>query len=218
VTQPNRRKRRLSDHLTIAADALVLSVLAGAVFIMIKDYLAIPAAWIDPLLAFLITMALSSTAGAVAAWLIHRHSSGFRGLLPLCTGLLVAVGAVYATESLVLVPVASSLAAATPLFIAAQVTGLLVMLALFAGGAVDLLRHRLRRLHAVGLVRLAALASLMALVAFRFIPDSQADPIAAQLYAFIGLATVAGAVGVALGDTLLRVISRRAHHRSTDTA
>jgi hypothetical protein len=217
MTVPNRRRRRFYDHLVLVADALVLSVVAGAAFVLIKDFLAIPAAWIDPSYAFLTTMCLSSTTGALGSWLIHRRASGARGLVVLAAGLAIAVTIVFMVEVAMLRLTTSSIETAMVLFTLAQVLGLLVAMALLLAGIVDLVRQGRRRLDYVAIARTVALSAIIAFIALRFLPESAAQSTSARMYAFLGLATLAGALAAGLGNALLIVLGRRKARRLTDS-
>ncbi len=218
MTVPNRRRRRFYDHLVLVADALVLSVVAGAVFIIIKDVIAVPAAWIDPTYAFLITMALSSVAGAAGSWMIHRRASGVRGLIVLAAGLAMSVIVVFMAEVAMLRVTADSPGTAAALFAGAQLLGLLLVMGLLLASTVDLARRGRRRLDLVAVTRIAALAALVAVVALRFLPVDALQPATARVYAFLGLATVSGALGVGLANWALIVLGRRAARRVTDAS
>jgi hypothetical protein len=216
MTVPNRRRRRFYDHLVLAADALVLSVVAGAVFILIKDLVAIPAAGIEPAYAFLATMCLSSAVGAIGSWLIHRRASGVRGLVLLAAGLAIAVTIVFMVEVAMLRLTATSIGTALMLFTLAQVLGLMVAMALLLAGIVDLVRQGRRRLDYVAVARIAALSAIVVFIALRFLPESAAVPASARVYAFLGLSTIAGAFGAGLGNALLISLGKRRARRVTD--
>lgn len=205
----DRPLSQVTEHLALPADALVLTVLAGATFLLIKDLVNAPAPWIDAVDAFLVTMTLASVAGAVAAWLLHRHTAGVRGIRLAAAGLVASVAIVLLAQTAIIRTAVSSPATAAMLFTLIQVLGLVALIGLFVSGMADLLRTRAKRIDPIALVRVAALAAIAALVAFLFLPETQADPFAAQVYAVIGLATVAGPLGVGLGDVLLTFSDQR---------
>ena len=211
---PTRPYRRLSDHLILAADALLLTVVAAAALIIVKDVAAIPAAWIDPMDTFLITVTLASVAGATASWISHRGPTGLRGMWMLIVGLLVATPALLGAHWIIVRGSAASSSLEITSLLVAQILGLAVLLPLLVAGAVDLIQPKQRKFNPVAVVRVAALIALVALVAFRFIPGTIADPTTAHLYAMLGLATTAGALGTGIGDAILFVSDHRAEQRN----
>jgi hypothetical protein len=210
---PHHPYRRLSDHLILAADSLLLTVLAAAALIIIKELARVPAAWIDPMDAFLINVTLASIVGAVASWLLHRRPTGLRGLWMLAIGLLVATPALLGAHAIIARATASSSGLEITALLLAQIVGLAALLPPLVAGAVDVVQRKQRRFDPTAVVRLAALIALVALVAFRFIPETMADPQTAHLYAMLGLATTAGALGAGIGDAILFFSDRRAERR-----
>jgi len=198
--------RRLSDHLMLPADALLFSVLAGAILLTAKSLARVPAAWIDPADAFLITMALSSIAGAAASWFVHRRSIGLRAAWMPATGLVVAVAAMLGAGSIIAHTTVAGTGAAPGLFVVAQILGLMALVPPLVLGTSELIEHKRRRFATAALVRLAALTVLVVLITLRFLPETQYDPASAQIYAILGLSTAAGALGVLIGD-LLRLVT-----------
>ncbi len=207
---PTHPYRRLSDHLILAADALLLTVVAAAALIIVKDVAAIPSAWIDPTDAFLITVTLASVVGATASWIAHRGPTGLRGRWMLIVGLLVATPALLGAHWIIARASAASSSLEITALLAAQILGLAVLLPPLVAGAVDLIQPKQRKFNPVAVVRLSALIALVALVAFRFIPGTIGDPTTAHLYAMLGLATTAGALGTGIADAILFVSDRRA--------
>jgi hypothetical protein len=210
---PTHPYRRLSDHLILAADALLLTVLAAAALIIVKDLAAVPAAWLDPMDAFLITVTIASVMGATASWLVHRAPTGLRGLWMLAVGLLVATPVLLGAHWIVARASAASSSLEITALLCAQIVGLAVLLPPLVAGAVDLVQPKKRKFSPVAVVRLAALVALVGLVAFRFIPGTMADPATAHLYAMLGLATTAGALGTGIADAILFFSDHRAERR-----
>jgi hypothetical protein len=210
-------ERRVSDHLTLAADALVLTVAAGAVLMIIKRFANIPAPWIDSLGAFQLTMTLGAVAGAAVAWLLHHRTAGVRGLKFLAAGIVVAVVVIWGAEAAVDLGAQSAPWLAPTLGMITQASGLAGLLALIWVSAVHLVRPGRRRLHPMALARLAALAVVASYVAFRFLPETAVDSVAAPFYAIIGYATIQGALGAVLADLLQTVTARRALRNASAT-
>ena len=219
MAAPHHPYRRLSDHLILTADALLLTVLAGAVLIMVKNLANIPAARIDPMDAFLITMTLASMVGATASWLFHRRLVGLRGLGMLAVGLVVAAPALVGAHAVIIRTSISSPGAEIALLIAAQVLGLAVLLPPLVAGMADLFQPKERRFDPGSIARLAGLIALVGLIALRFLPETQVDPAAAHVNAMLGLSTIAGALGVGIADAILYFSDGRARQRaSAETA
>lgn len=198
-----------SRRLTLPADALLLTVVAGAVLVIAKDFLALPHSWLDSMDAFHVTMALASIAGATGAWLIHRRKSGLRSLTATALGLTVAVAAVLFAESALFPSGDDAAMTATLVLTVCQSVGAAAVIGMLAASVFDLVRTSDRKRRIVAIVRVAGLATIAALIVFCFIPETQADAQAAHLYAVLGLTTVTGAAGVALGDVLLAIFDRR---------
>jgi hypothetical protein len=202
--------RRYSDDLILSADALLLSFAAGTVLVLAKDLAALPAAWVDPMGAFLITMALASVVGGTASWLIHRRPTGARGMRFLAIGLAVAVAVLLGVETVIVLVAISAPGTANWLFGAAQVVGLVVLLPPLVASASDLISKKRRHIDLAAVARMIGMTALTVLIAFRFLPQSWIAPDFAQLYAILGLSTTAGALGVAVADGILLVTGRRA--------
>jgi len=218
MAAPHHPYRRLSDHLILTADALLLTVLAGAILILAKDLVRIPAAWVDPTDAFLITMTLASMIGATASWLLHRRPVGLRGLGMLAVGLVVAAPAFVGAHALVTRASVSSPGTELVLLIAAQILGLAVLLPPLVAGMADLFQPKKRRFDPGSIARLAGLIALVGLIALRFLPETQVDPAAAHVNAMLGLSTIAGGLGVGIADAILYFSDGRARQRSTAAA
>jgi hypothetical protein len=202
--------RRLSDHLTLVADAVLLSVFAGAALIVAKQLARIPAAWIDSMYAFLATMAIASLIGGTAAWWFHRRTAGVRGWRLLATGLAAAIAVVLILQVVVTRMAISSPDTAPWFFAGAQVLGLMVMLPPLVAGAAEVFVRKRRHFDAVAVARLIAFAALVGFVAFWFLPGAWSDSATAYLDATLGLATIAGGLGAGLADVLLLASDRRA--------
>jgi hypothetical protein len=210
---PHHPYRRLSDHLILVADALLLTVLAGAGLIVIKNLAMIPASSIDPMDAFLITMTLAAMLGAGASWFAHRRSVGLRGLWMLAVGLVVAAPALVGAHALVTGASALSPRSETVTLVAAQILGLAVLLPPLVAGLADLFQRKHRRFEPVAIARLAGLFAMVAMITLRFLPETQVYPVAAHLNAMLGLSTIAGGLAVGIGDAILLYSGRRAARR-----
>jgi hypothetical protein len=200
----------MSDRLTLAADALVFTLALGSVFMFAKNLANIPVSWIDSLDGFHLTMILASIAGATLAWLVHRGPTGLRGWGMLAAGIAASLALVLSIDAAITWLGSASAQTATLLLIGVQAAGLIALLGLIAFSSVNVVRPRRRRFDPMAVARLAALAMVAANVAFRFLPESRIDFAAASLYAIIGLGTIEGAMGAALGDQFLLAANRRA--------
>ena len=198
-----------SQRLALPADALVLTVIAGAALVITKDMIAIPHPWLDSMDAFHITMALASIAGAGGAWFIHRWQSGWRGLVAITLALVLAVAVVLLAENAILSAADASPATATTLLTLCQALGAAAVVGMLIASAVDFAHMTDTRRRAFAIARLAGLAAVAALIVFRFIPETQADAMSAHAYAVLGLTTVTGAMGAVLGDVFLALRNRR---------
>ena len=214
MTAPHHPYRRLSDHLILVADALLLTVLAGAVLIILKNLADIPAARIDPMDAFLVTMTVASVLGATASWVLHRRPVGLRGLGMLAVGLLVAAPALVAAHAVIIRTSVSSPGTELVLLIVAQILGLAVLLPPLVAGMADFFQPKERRFDPGSIARLAGLIALVGLIALRFLPETQVDPAAAHVNAMLGLSTIAGGLGVGIADAILYFSEGRARRRA----
>lgn len=195
-------KNRWAEYLMYPADALVFAVASGAILIGLKTLTAVPAPWTDSLNAFHITMTLATVVGAAISWVLHRRHTGARGLIPAAIGVAILIVGVYAVQFVV-----NDMAAASPdiapLFgTITQSVGLIGLLTLFVAGVVHLLRPSEPGFDAIGFSRLASLVIVAGFIAFRFLPETRADAVAAPFYAIMGFATTQGTLGVMLGDAL----------------
>jgi len=211
---PNHPNRRSSDRLTILADALLLTVIAGALLGVIRNLAGVPSPLAD---SFLTTMAISSIVGASGAWFLHRRRTGARGALLLAAGIVVSILLVLGCEIAVIGLSESSPVFATALFSVLQLMGLVFMAVLLVAGAKDLLRPGRRRFRAISVTRVAALAGIAVLIAVRFLPETQTDLIAARVDAMLSLAAVAGAVAAGIADTALHAKRRAEPERNADS-
>lgn len=201
-------RQTISERLTLPADALVFTVVAGALLVIAKDLANIPTPHLDSIHAFLITMTLSSIAGAGAAWFVHRGKSGLRGLAAIALGLSFAVAIVLLAENAMIAASDAAEGMATMAFTIYQAMGAVAVVALMIACATDLKQMSDPRARAIALARLAGLATIAGLIVFRFIPETRADAHAAQVYAVLGLTTVTGSMGVGLGDIALEFRKR----------
>ena len=212
---PKHPYRRLTDHLFLVADALLLTVIADAVLIILRDLAHLPTAWIDPMTSFLLAMALGSMLGAEAAWLLHRRSFGSGGLWMLTAGLAVAAPAFVIAHGFALG--SPDVGAGTGVLVAIQILGLTILMPPLVAVTADIVKRKSRHLDAVAIVRLAGLLAIAALITLRFLPETQAYPAAAHTDAMLGLSTIAGALAVGIGDAI-RLFSDQRAQRRRDTA
>jgi hypothetical protein len=203
-------ERRVFDHLTLAVDALVLTVAAGAVLMIIKRFANIPAPWIDSTVAFQLTITLAAGAGATVAWLLHHHAAGARGLMLLVGGVVVAIGVILGAQAAVDLGARSVPDLAPTLGMVTQTAGLAGLLVLIWVTAANLVRPGRRRFDPMALARIAALVVVASYIAFRFLPETAVDSVAAPFYVIFGYATIQGALGVVLADVAQTVMARRA--------
>jgi hypothetical protein len=201
-------ERRVFDRVTLAVDALVLTVAAGAVLI-IKRFANIPAPWIDFTGGFQLTITLAAVVGAVVAWLLHRNAAGSRGLMLLAAGVVVAIAVILGVQAAVDLGAQSMPGLAPTLGTVTQAAGLAGLLALIWVIAVNLVRPGRRRFSPMALARLAALVVVASYIAFRFLPETAVDSVAAPFYAIFGYATIQGPLGVVLADVAQTVMARR---------
>jgi len=210
---PKHPYRRLTDHLFLVADALLLTVVADAVLIIAKDLTRIPTAWIDPVTAFVLTMALGSMLGAEAAWLLHRRSFGSSGLWMLAAGLAVAAPALVMAHNLTLATPQTEMGTGVGVFVAIQILGLTILMPPLVAGVADLLKPKARHLYPVAIVRVAGLLVIAGVITLRFLPETQAYPAAAYTNAMLGLSTTAGALAVGVADAIRLFRDQRAQRR-----
>jgi hypothetical protein len=207
---PDQVERRASDRLRLIADSLVLTLSFGAIFILIKNLVNVPAPWIDSISAFHITMTLSSIAGATIAWVFHRRFTGARGVGMLAVGGTTAAAVVWSIDFAIARITVTSPGTATLLMVGVQLAGLVGLLALITFSLVSIVRPGRRRFDPMGSARIVALSLVAANVAFRFLPETlTSSSVAASLYAIVGLATLEGALGAALSDELFVRANRR---------
>lgn len=202
---PSHPNRRSADRLTILADALLLTAVAGALLGAIRGLAGSPAPLAD---SFLVTMAVSSIVGATGAWFLHRRRTGSRGALLLAGGIVVSILLVLGCEAAIIGLADTSPVFATALFSVLQIMGLVFMSVLLFAGARDLLRPGRRRFRAISVTRVAALAGIALLIAVRFLPETQTDLVAARVDAMLSLSAVAGAIAAGIADAALHARRR----------
>jgi hypothetical protein len=221
---PKHPYRRLTDHLFLVSDALLLTVVADALLIIAKNAARIPAAWIDPMTAFVLTMALGSMIGAEASWFLHRRAFGARGMWMLAAGLVVAAPALVMAHSLTALGSDMAGGPEPGALVAIQILGLVVLMPPLVAGVADLVKRKARRLDPIAIVRVVALAAIVALITIRFLPETQADAVTAHTNAMLGLSTIAGALAVGVADAIRLFADRRtlppaaSAERPTETA
>ncbi len=127
----------------------------------------------------------------------------------LAAGVVVAIAVILGAQTAVDLGARSVPGLAPTLGTVTQAAGLAGLLALIWVSAVNLVRPGRRSLRLIALARIGALAVVASCIAFRFLPATAVDSVAAPFYAIMGYATIQGALGVVLADVAQTLLARR---------